>query len=149
MTRSQRMKPVMRVAESREREAAKRLGESQQILEQQEQRLQELQSYRADYQRYCQERGTAGITAARFLELQRFMQQLDEAIRQQVQIIEQAEHSRDRQRQHWYDTRGKIKQIDKVIARYRDEEETVARKREQKEIDELAQRKRPHGGGFG
>jgi flagellar FliJ protein len=141
MNRSQRMKPVMRVAESREQEAAKRLGEWVQLLEERKAQLVQLCQYRDEYNQYFQRSGVGGVTAGRLLSLQDFLAQLNAAITQQEQLIVQTEHTCQLKRHEWLQARGKTKTIDKVVERYVREEMQHAAKREQKEIDEFAQRK--------
>ncbi len=142
MTRSERMKPVVEVAESRERKAAREFAEHQHMVETECQRLDDLQGFRKEYLRGMQTQGESGMTAARLRQWQQFMAGLDRAIEQQRQQVASVESQLEQKRQQWFLARGKHKALGKVVERYRADEERVRSKREQKEIDEFAQRKR-------
>ena len=61
MNRSERLQPVARLADKQERTAAQALGEARQAQVSEEQRLQELLSYRLEYIADFQRRGRAGL----------------------------------------------------------------------------------------
>ncbi len=138
MTKSERLKPVQRINESREKDAAKALGHSVQSLQQQEQRLAELQQYREEYDRQIQELGANGVVASRLQQMQSFLHNLNLAIKQQQQIVEVARREREQKRHSWQQAHDKTQVMDKVIERYQADEQYQANKREQKENDEHA-----------
>ncbi|MFU8837547.1 MAG: flagellar export protein FliJ [Thiohalomonadaceae bacterium] len=142
MKKSTRFKPIQQLTESRKQDAAKALGMSNQRVSEQEQRLRELQQYRIEYQRHYQQRGQAGISVAKLLELQRFLLNLDRAIAQQQRAVEMVQQEREHKRSLWQQAHGKNLAMDKVVERYRSDEDYLASRREQKENDEMAQRKR-------
>ncbi len=142
MNKSERMKPVIRVAESREQAAAKALGEAQQFLADQLKRLEELKRYREEYRSQAQQRGAAGITVSRFLELQRFLTRLDQAVSEQEKMVLRAEQGREQRRRQWFDAHGKTKVLERVVDRLGAEEARDEARRDQKETDEIAQRRR-------
>lgn len=141
MTRSERMQPVVQVAETRERTAAKALGACQQELREQEERMAQLQAYRMEYMQRFQTAGQTGINGAGLREWQQFLASLDTAIEQQRRQVELIRRRCEEKRQEWLRLRGKQKAVEKVVARYRADELHTAAKREQKESDEFAQRK--------
>ena len=140
MSRSKRMKPVQRVAESREQAAVQKLGQSQQYLDAQRARLEELCTYRDQYSASFQASGGQGLNASRLQDYRVFLSRLNEAIRQQEAIIDQCTSQHEQTRQQWVETRSHHQAIDKVIERYRSEEQKNRDRREQQEQDERAQR---------
>ncbi|MGM0594820.1 MAG: flagellar export protein FliJ [Pseudomonadota bacterium] len=142
MSKANRFQPVQRLNQSREESAARALGNSNQAVEAQEQRLRELEHYREEYQRYVHERGSAGVSAGKLQELRRFLGNLNLAIEQQRQMLEQARQEREHKRRSWQQAHGESQALNKVVERYRRDEQSAANKREQKEIDEHAQRGR-------
>jgi len=140
MKKSRRMQPVVKVAEGREQQAARLLGESQAALAQARQRLEELQEYRRDYERRFAESGALGMGAVQMEDYRQFLSRLGLAIDQQMQVVAQSEAALERQRQHWFVTRGKTQALDGVVARYQAEEQRDADRREQQESDEYALR---------
>ena len=141
MKKSNRLKPVQRLSEAREQDAAKALGDSNRHVSEQEQRLADLENYREEYARYYQQRGEQGVTAAKLMELQRFLHNLNKAIEQQQQVVAMAKQRSEQSKQQWNSARGKSQALDKVVERYRKEEDRSASRQEQKDNDEYAQRK--------
>ncbi len=141
MKKSNRLKPVQRLSEAREQDAAKALGDSNRHVSEQEQRLADLENYREEYARYYQQRGEQGVTAAKLMELQRFLHNLNKAIEQQQQVVAMARQRSEQSKQQWNNARGKSQALDKVVERYRKEEDRSASRQEQKDNDEYAQRK--------
>jgi flagellar FliJ protein len=138
LKKSQRIQPVVKVAENHEQQAAQVLGKAQAALTQAEQRLQELQTYRNEYVRRFQEAGAAGMGAVRMEDYRRFLHNLSQAIEQQMQVVAGKEREVEAQRRQWHTRRSKVKMLDNVVARYVLEEQRKADKKEQAEQDERA-----------
>ncbi len=138
MTRSKRMQPVQRVAQNREQSAVQKLGRSQQNLDAQRARLEELRAYRDQYARDFEFSGGTGLDAARIQDYRVFLNRLSEAICQQEALLEQCSSQHELTRQQWIETRTHSQAIDKVVHRYRREEHRQQDRREQKEQDERA-----------
>lgn len=136
MTRSKRMQPVQRVAKNREQNAVQELGQSQQNLDAQRARLEELRAYRDQYARDFEQSGGSGLGAARVRDYRIFLNRLGEAIRQQENLIEQCCSQHQQTRRQWLETRSHSQAIDKVVHRYRREEHRRQERREQQEQDE-------------
>lgn len=140
MTRSKRMQPVQHVAHGREQDAMRRLGESQQFLDAQKARLQELRAYREQYTREFAASGGGGLQATRVRDYRVFLARLGEAIAQQEALISRYESQHEQTRREWVESRSHSQAIDKVVDRYRREEQRQQERREQLEQDERAQR---------
>lgn len=138
MTKSKRMKPVVRIAETHEQDAAREMGKCRENLDFQIKRLEELESYRGEYSNRLV--GTSGLDALKLQEFQLFMSKLDEAIRQQKIIVEEAGKQCDVSRGNWIDKRTRTQALNKVVERYQAEETREQLRREQREQDEHAGR---------
>jgi flagellar FliJ protein len=134
MTRSKRMQPVVEVTVQREREAAKRLGETQQRLQDAEQRLEELIRYREEYTQ--QFAAGDSLTAARLRDYRLFLDRLNQAVDQQRTLVARAQQEADAQRLRWLDMHTRVQALGKVVERYRDEERSHQERRLQKESDQ-------------
>ena len=136
MSKSKRFTPVVKLAESKEQQAARRLGERKQALHGQEAKLAQLQTYRQDYiQRFLQD-GAQGMTVNQMHSYRAFLLKLDQAVAQQKTVIQQALHDvQDKQRQ-WIQERSKKQILQKVVDKYQQQEQKTAEKREQREIDD-------------
>ena len=140
MSRSKRMKPVQRVAETREQAAVQKLGQSQQFLDAQHAKLEELCSYRDQYSESFKASSGQGLDANRLQDYRVFLTRLNEAIRQQEAIIAQCISQHEQTRQQWVETRSHHQAIGKVIERYQSDEQKAQDRHEQQEQDERSQR---------
>jgi flagellar export protein FliJ len=140
MKKSERFQPIKQLIEARKLEAAKALGRSNQRLEEQEQRLRDLQQYQKEYSLYYQQCGQSGLTAAKLQDLQRFLHNLKQAVVQQQQLVEMTRRECDHKRKQLQLAHSKSMAMGKVIERFRSDEDYQAERREQKENDEMALR---------
>jgi len=136
MTRSKRMDPVLRVAEHRERDAARALGESRQRLEHQRQRLQELLDYREEYSRRFQETAGGGMDMNKLHEYRAFLGRLNDAVDHQHRSIAKAEAEVDRRHRDWLELCTRLRSLDTVRERFRRDERQADERREQRDQDE-------------
>ncbi|MCF6362997.1 MAG: flagellar export protein FliJ [Gammaproteobacteria bacterium] len=139
MKKSRRLKPVVRVAEGREQQAARALGVAQTRLGQVQQQQEELQRYREDYRQRFQQAGAMGMGAVQLGDYQQFLHKLEQAIEQQGQQVAQATQEVEAKRVLWFASRGKVRMLDTVVARYQAIEEQQVARREQREQDERSQ----------
>ncbi|VAX02241.1 hypothetical protein MNBD_GAMMA20-1653 [hydrothermal vent metagenome] len=140
MKKSRRLKPVVRVAEGREQQAARALGVAQARLGQVQQQQEELQRYRDDYRQRFQQAGAVGMGAVQLEDYQQFLHKLEQAIEQQGQQVALATQEVEAKRVLWFASRGKVRMLDTVVARYQAIEEQQVARREQREQDERSQR---------
>lgn len=142
MKRSKRLEPVVKVAENREQQAARALGDAQSALAQAEQRLAELKTYREEYIERFHANGALGMSAVQMGDYRLFLSNLSRAIEQQAELVRQAAAVVEQQRQKWFSRRGKVKMLDNVVSRYQADEQRVVDRKEQLEQDERAQHQR-------
>jgi flagellar FliJ protein len=139
MTKSKRMQPVARVAEQRERKAAVEMAEFRRFLDAQQNKLDELNAYRSDYARHFETAGRGGMDAARMADFRRILARLNDAIVYQEQRLISLHNEYEQVRRRWTDTRTRAAALDKVMERYREEEQREGDRREQGESDERTQ----------
>jgi flagellar FliJ protein len=142
MTRSERLGPVQKIAENKERDAAKYMGECLRELEEHKKRLDELSLYRDQYSQKFTEAGKSGINVSQLNDYRHFINQLNEAIVHQQQKISETEYEFQQRRTNWTDLHSRSQALDKVATRYRNEETRQADVKEQKMIDERSQYRR-------
>lgn len=139
MTRSRRLYSLLRVATTQEQQAAKVLGETQHLFQQQQHQLGEMNDYREEYAQRCQSMGQNGIGAQQLQQLQSFLARLDQAISQQKQRVEQSTQLLEQKRNGWFAVRSQVKALEKLQDRYRREERDLAAYHEQTEMDDRNQ----------
>ena len=141
MTRSKRMQPVQRVAQRREQAAMQKLGQSQQYLDAQRAKLEQLRAYRNQYARQFEDSGSAGLDATRVRDYRIFLGRLNEAIRQQEVIVAQCDAQHAKSREQWIATRSHSQAIEKVVDGFVRQERHQQDRQEQKEQDERSLRR--------
>ncbi len=134
--RSERFRPLQRLAERKEEAAARQLGIARRKLAEAEQRLNELRRFREEYCRQLQESGQQGLDGRRLQSFQQFLSQLDTAIGQQQQQLESCRVACERESHHWKNCHREQRILEKTMERFRNEEQRRARRREQKLEDD-------------
>ena len=140
VSRAARLAPVIDMAERAEREAAQVLGRCQQQLQQAQGKLGELERYRGDYQQQWINQGQQGVSGQWLMNYQRFLTQLETAIGQQRQAAAWQQDNVNKARELWQQRYARLEGLRKLVQRYLQEARQAEDKREQKMLDEFAQR---------
>ncbi len=139
-SRASRLAPVVDMAEREEREAARALGQCQTLMNQAEGKLNDLHRYLGDYQQQWITEGRNGVSGQWMMNYQRFLAQLETAIKQQNQSVDWHRTNLDKARELWQQKYARLEGLRKLVQKYMDEARVAADKREQKLLDELSQR---------
>ena len=140
MTRTRRLAPVVQHTDNKERRALQEVAQSQAVFEGEQQRLTQLQDYKLEYlQKRKYDIGV--FTPIELQEFNRFMQQLDQTIQQQMELVALRQQELDRKRDQWTATRIDSKKMHKVVERLKQQEFVEQERKEQKALDEFTQRK--------
>lgn len=140
MTRSERMAPVQRLFGEAEKTRARELGDAQRRLADSEARLEELRNYRGEYLSAYRKRVEDGTSVRALRDFQAFLARLDEALRQQEQIVATAREQTAGSRRNWQGAARQVKAVDSVVNRWQVAEVRAGERRDQKDTDERAQR---------
>jgi flagellar FliJ protein len=139
MTRTQRLRPVIQHTDKKERTALQEVAMSQGVLELEQSRLTQLQDYKLEYLQ--KKKYDIGVfTPIELQEFNRFMQQLDQTIERQMELIEVRQQDLAHKRQLWNATRIDSKKMHKVVDKLKQQESVEQERKEQKVLDEFAQR---------
>lgn len=141
MTRAKRMKPVQSLVDGNERRLAQSLAAFERKTMEAEGKLQELERYRAEYEKQFSQRAGRGIGAVDLRDYQVFLARLAEAIRQQHAIVQRVRAERDAEHLRWQEAAKRAKALGHVVKQWQTEERRTFERREQHESDERAQRK--------
>lgn len=120
--------------------AARELGRLQVLRTQAELQLNQLTQYRQEYRERMQVVAAQGITSSRWQDFSRFLDSLDQAIRQQGAALAKAEADLLAGRNRWQHQKRRLNSFDTLIARAEARQEQVAARREQRANDEYAAR---------
>lgn len=140
--RSAKLEKFIALASTEERSLGEATGLSQRRLQEEIDRLGELNAYRIDYEDRARNSGELG--AAQWKDYRRFLARLDEAVRSQEQLIRSCEQTVNAHRQRWLAKRRRLESLERVLDRYRREEQAVEDRREQRVLDDLPTRRAPY-----
>jgi flagellar FliJ protein len=140
MTRSQRLHPVVQHTDKKEQRALQEVAVSQNLLEIEQARQVQLQNYKLEYLE--KKKYDIGVfTPHELQEFNRFLQQLDQTIERQTEVVELRQQELSQKRQLWNAMRIDSKKMHKVVEKLQRQEFVEQERKEQKELDEFAQRK--------
>jgi len=140
MTKPFSLQPLMKLAQHQNDSAARKLGQLNRQQQGAQQNLDTLLEYRKDYQTRLQEATQNGMSQADLRNFQQFIDKLDEAISQQIKLVEQSEVLTQTGRNEFNATRRKLKSFDTLQQRHIEEQKKVAEKSQQKTLDEHTSR---------
>ena len=140
MTRSQRLHPVVQHTDKKEQRALQEVAVSQNLLEIEQARQVQLQNYKLEYLE--KKKYDIGVfTPHELQEFNRFLQQLDQTIERQMEVVELRQQELSQKRQLWNAMRIDSKKMHKVVDKLQQQEFVEQERKEQKALDEFAQRK--------
>ncbi len=139
MLKSKRLKPVIKIAQNREDDAALVLNEYRKVMDQQEAKLIELRQYHTEYTQRLNDNGRNGLNIAQINDYRHFIARLVVAVKQQEVQLASCEVQLKEKHDAWMQTRVHHQALDKVVDRYQQQEHQESEKREQSESDERSQ----------
>jgi flagellar FliJ protein len=143
--RSQRMAVVQKVVDDQERRRAQALAASEKRVQESEAKLTELENYRAGYLRDFSSKAGGGMSAARARDYQVFLARLEEALKQQAQIVGRAKAQRDTEQRNWQGAAQRADAVDHMVQVWNTADRKELERHEQQESDEFSQRSPAHG----
>ena len=137
MTRSQRLDPLLRVKQQRQDDVARDVAERDRALAEQEQRLDALRQYAAEYSRPATSNTNPALLANRLA----FRERLDAAVQQQTRVVDDTRQTCDVERTRLLLASRETHVLEKLSASYRSEESRAAQQRVQRELDDIGARR--------
>ncbi len=136
MKKTERIGLVRRVVDDIERRKAEALAACEKNVRAAQAKLDELEAYRAAYVRDFARRAESGMSGAGAREYQVFLSRLEEALRQQAQILAQARLQRGAELESWRSAARRATAVGNLASHWQAEERLATDKIEQKETDE-------------
>ena len=138
---AKKLQPIANLATQNERCAARMHGSVLNELQKQETQLVELITYRDQYLDAFSSAGRTGLTAIQLQEYRVFIHRLDDAIQQQIKVVENGVHESERSKEQWMDKRNRSKMITKVVDKRQQTIDDEKDSREQRELEDRPQLK--------
>ena len=133
--RSQKISKVVAIAKAKERRQGELTGQSRAELNNQKDRLSELNAFRQNYTTAA--KGTRNINSVHLKDYQNFLQRLDSAVRAQQHLVKDNEQVVESHRQRWMRERQRLESLQNVLERCESDEKQQADRDEQRKLDEL------------
>jgi flagellar FliJ protein len=140
MAKTSALDTLIELATTQTDEAAKRLGVAVRNCQDTEQKLGLLMQYRDDYEARLRTGMANGMTAMGYRNFQLFLEKLDTAIAGQQQIVDTAKRRIVEERSAWQSSERKRMSYGTLAARKEAVELRKENKRDQKLMDEYANR---------
>ncbi len=137
--KSKRMQLVRDLAERRKQEADQMLAASRARVEQDKMSEQQLQAFLGDYQQQYRDNAGQSLSVDQLQNQQAFMQKITAALLQQQKAAEMHQRELQAVEQHWKQTYGKLKGMEKLVRTAREQEQRDEDKQLQKALDERSQ----------
>lgn len=138
MKRSQRMKPVLAVAQRSEDVMLQAYGRSQQQLADADNKLKQLTDYQQEYALGLQVVSSQLVDLAQLQARRHFMAKLQGAIAAQQAEVLRCQQRVAQARLEWLKTRGHSQSMTKLTERYQQEESQTRERQTQRQSDELS-----------
>ena len=145
--KSQRIKTLVEIKATQEKNTLEALGASQRKLLATQAQVESLRNYRQEYQDRFNQRGSVGISVVQLLEFRSFMDKLDKAIAGQEQSLSECEADLMTKRKIWEGLHHRTQSLQKVCNAALAAEIKQEGKLEQLEQDERASRSGRNGSG--
>ena len=141
MKRSTRLKTILELTESQEKEAVQRLGQSRQKVETAQQNLNNLESFLGNYTQQFNEAGNKGLSMRQLTEYRSFLGKINAAIDEQEKTIQKAQTELLNRQTEWETANRKALGLQKVFEKAKQEDARMEEKAQQSEQDERASRR--------
>jgi flagellar FliJ protein len=130
------LQPLLNLAQAKNEEATRRLGQLNKQQHDTQTQLEALHQYRRDYQARMQSASQEGMDPALLRNFQAFIYKLDAAIAQQLSVVEQNKQSTQLGRGEFNNTQRKLKSFDTLQQRHVETQAKAEAKQEQRTMDE-------------
>ncbi len=137
MRRSQRLQPILELAQHKARTGIQAIRYMEQRLEQERSKLNQLQQCKKDYAGSGNIQKKQLYRATTLQSMQTFKLQLEQAIEQQLLLIATVEQQLGQVREQWRQLDSRQQSLAKTQARYHSAEVREVARLEQRELDDL------------
>jgi flagellar protein FliJ len=139
MIKSKRFEPIHEVASSSAKDLSRVMGDAGRKVAELEHQLEQLQAYRDEYVRNSTQ-SSGAMDAVKLQNYRSFLSRLGEALNQHQKSLDNARKEFDKRRAQWSEKRIEAESLNRVVDRFRKEEQNAADRHEQREGDDAAMR---------
>jgi flagellar protein FliJ len=137
MMKSKRFEPIQEIAATSAKDLSRAMADAGRKVADLERQLEQLKTYRDEYVRNSTQSAGA-IDAVKLQNYRSFLDRLGEALNQHLRSLDLARKEFEKRRAQWSEKRMEAESLNRVIDRFRKEEQYAADGREQREGDDAA-----------
>jgi flagellar FliJ protein len=139
MIKSKRFEPIHEIASTSAKDLSRIMADAGRKVAELERQLEQLKTYRDEYVRNSTE-ANGPMDAVKLQNYRSFLDRLGEALNQHQKSLDHARKEFDKRRAQWSEKRIEAESLNRVVDRFRKEEQSAADRREQREGDDAAMR---------
>jgi len=139
MIKSKRFEPIHEIASTSAKDLSRVMGDAGRKVAELERQFEQLQAYRDEYVRNSTQ-SSGAMDAVKLQNYRSFLDRLGEALNQQQKSLDGARQEFEKRRVLWSAKRIEAESLNRVVDRFRKEEQNAADRREQREGDDAAMR---------
>ncbi|MBU2917501.1 flagellar export protein FliJ [Psychrosphaera sp. F3M07] len=132
---------LLRIESEKEQQFATELQSAQSFLQAGQTKLKQVQSYKLEYLKRMQAMGDQGVLGGNYQHFQRFIVQLEAGIKKQIEVTETSKQVLQQRKSVWLEQSKKVKAVQTLIDKKRNQIQMVMDKEEQSISDEFASQK--------
>jgi flagellar FliJ protein len=132
---------LLRIESEKEQRYATDLQSAQSFLQAGKTKLDQVLSYKLGYLQKMQSMGSDGVLGGNYQHFQRFIVQLEEGIKKQVDVTETSKQILKQRKDTWLEQNKRVKAVETLIEKKRIMIQQVMDKEEQSMSDEFASQK--------
>jgi flagellar protein FliJ len=140
MIKSKRFESIHEIASISARDLCRVMGDAGRKVAELERQLEQLQAYRDEYLRNSTQSGGA-MDAVKLQNYRSFLGRLGQAMTAHQESLDLARREFDKRREQWSEKRVEAESLNRVVDRFRKEEQNAADRHEQREGDDTAMRR--------
>lgn len=138
---NKQLEVLLRIESEKEQQFATDLQSAQSFLQAGQSKLQQVQRYKLEYLKRMQSMGDEGVLGGNYQHFQRFIVQLEEGIKKQIEVTETSKQVLNQRKETWLEQSKKVKAVETLIDKKRIMIQKVKDKEEQSLADEFASQK--------
>lgn len=132
---------LLKIESEKEQKYATDLQSAQSFLQAGKTKLDQVLNYKLGYLKKMQSMGNDGVLGGNYQHFQRFIVQLEEGIKKQVEVTETSKQILKQRKDTWLEQNKKVKAVETLIEKKRIMMQKVIDKEEQSIADEFASQK--------
>jgi len=132
---------LLKLESDKEQNLARDLQSAQSFYQASDAKLREVQRYKLEYLKQLQQMGNEGLAGGNYQHYQRFIVQLEDGIKAQLDAVEMSKKVVEQRRAIWLEQRTKVRAVETLIEKKKTKLQAVINKQEQNLADEFASQK--------